>query len=133
MEGVFHMNINQVVINNLLLKFAEIKNRMTAAIDQPSDEDINWRPDEESNSIAKLVLHIAGNILQRVEGGIGWPEDTRDRDGEFDRRQILKKEETIKIVTEKFAVLEKTIRRVSVEDLLRPQKVRQNSVTIMDI
>jgi hypothetical protein len=67
MEGVFHMNTNQVVINNLLLKFAEIKNRMTAVIGQLSGEDINWRPDAESNNIANLVLHIAGNILQRVE------------------------------------------------------------------
>lgn len=55
------MDVNQIIINNLLTKFEQIKNRILSVINQLSDEDINWRPNEESNSISNLVIHIAGN------------------------------------------------------------------------
>ena len=51
-----------------------------------SEEDIWWRPNEASNSIGNLVLHLAGNVRQWVISGIGGAPDLRDRDQEFDQR-----------------------------------------------
>jgi hypothetical protein len=34
--------------------------RAIECIAQLNDEDINWRPNRESNSIAQLILHMAG-------------------------------------------------------------------------
>lgn len=53
--------------------------------DQLSDEELFWKYDEESNSIAMLVKHIAGNMLSRwtdfltSDGEKEW----RNRDAEF--------------------------------------------------
>ena len=49
-------------------------------------EDVWWRPNEESNSIGNLILHLAGNVRQWVVAGIGSAEDLRERQAEFDRR-----------------------------------------------
>src|SRR4026207_81197 len=44
------------------------------------------RPNESSNSIANLLLHLAGNIRQWIGGGIGGREVMRDRTAEFSAR-----------------------------------------------
>ncbi|MGD6774236.1 DUF1572 family protein [Sutcliffiella horikoshii] len=127
------MEVNEIVINNLLSKFGQIKSRMLAVINQLSEEDINWRPNNESNSIANLVIHIEGNIHQRIEAGIRGLKDNRDRDGEFDVKKVLSKKEAIEKIEESFKILDTTIKKLSYDDLLKPQKVRQNNVTSLDV
>ncbi|MBM6617794.1 DUF1572 family protein [Bacillus suaedaesalsae] len=127
------MDVNQIVLNNLLLKFDQIKSRMLFVIEQLNDEKLNWRPNEESNSIANLVLHISGNIHQRIEAGILGLEDNRDRDGEFDVNQTLSKKEVIELIQRNFHFLEVTIKKLTCEGLLRLQKVRNNNVTVLDV
>lgn len=50
------------------------------------DEDVWWRPNEVSNSIGNLVLHLCGNLEQWIIGGVGGRAYTRDRQREFDER-----------------------------------------------
>ncbi|MEA3319547.1 MAG: DUF1572 family protein [Bacillota bacterium] len=114
-------------------KFGQIKSRMLAVINQLSEEDINWRPNDESNSIANLVIHIEGNIHQRIEAGINGLKDNRDRDREFDVKKISSKKEAIEKIEESFTTLDTTISKLSYDDLLKPQKVRQNNVTSLDV
>ncbi len=58
-----------------------------AALDQVSDEDLFTTLDEESNSIALLLKHIAGNMQTRWDG---FPQEgesespKRNRDAEFE-------------------------------------------------
>jgi uncharacterized damage-inducible protein DinB len=56
------------------------------AMDALTDEQLWWRPNEHSNSIANLVLHLAGSnrfYFQHVIGGL---EDVRNRASEFSQR-----------------------------------------------
>lgn len=48
-----------------------------------TEEDIWWRPNDASNSIGNLVLHLAGNIRQWVVSGVGGSPDDRRREEEF--------------------------------------------------
>lgn len=41
------------------------------------------RPNQASNSIGNLLMHLAGNIRQYVISGLGGAADTRVRDAEF--------------------------------------------------
>jgi hypothetical protein len=56
------------------------------AIAQVADEQINWRPNEASNSIALIVHHLTGNMLSRFtdfltsDGEKSW----RNREAEFE-------------------------------------------------
>src|SRR4029450_1506676 len=45
---------------------------------QLSDEQLWWRPRPDMNSIANLMLHLAGNLRQWIISGIGGAPDVRD-------------------------------------------------------
>ena len=62
--------------------------RIIGCLDQLSAEEIWWRPNEASNSIGNLVLHLCGNMRQWITSGLGGAEDVRERDKEFAERGI---------------------------------------------
>jgi uncharacterized damage-inducible protein DinB len=55
-------------------------------LDALSDEQLWWRPNEKSNSIANLVIHLAGSNRYYMGHVILGQDDTRDRDAEFAAR-----------------------------------------------
>ena len=56
-----------------------------------SDEDLWWRPNEVSNSVGNLVLHLCGNLRQWIVASLGGVEFKRDRDAEFAARGPVRK------------------------------------------
>lgn len=71
-----HLTASQSVLD-------ELYDALTALL-RPLDEDcLNWTPtDDESNSIAALVHHIAGSLDNWLTRALGEPV-VRDRDAEF--------------------------------------------------
>jgi uncharacterized damage-inducible protein DinB len=63
--------------------------RIAACLAPLGEEDIWWRPNEASNSIGNLVLHLAGNVRQWIVAGVGGTDDRRDRQAEFDQRDAI--------------------------------------------
>jgi uncharacterized damage-inducible protein DinB len=60
--------------------------RIVGCLEQLSDEDVWWRPNEASNSVGNLVLHVCGNMRQWIISGLGGAPDLRERDKEFAER-----------------------------------------------
>jgi uncharacterized damage-inducible protein DinB len=60
--------------------------KIASAIDALDDEQIWRRPNESSNSIGNLLLHMSGNARQWIISGVGGVEDRRDRALEFAAR-----------------------------------------------
>jgi len=54
-------------------------------VSQLSDQQLWWRPLPEMNSIANLLLHLAGNVGQWVNAAIENPPSTRNRHPRHDR------------------------------------------------
>lgn len=50
------------------------------------DDQVWWRPNDQSNSIGNLLLHLSGNVRQWIVTGLGGAADLRDRQREFDER-----------------------------------------------
>ena len=56
---------------------------------QLTDDQLWWRPqlaaggDADMNSIANLMLHLAGNVRQWIISGVGGAKDIRNRPLEF--------------------------------------------------
>jgi hypothetical protein len=65
---------------------------------QLTEEQFWWRPREDMNSIANLVLHLAGNLRQWAVAGLGDGEDTRNRPREFSDRSGRSKAELLGIL-----------------------------------
>ncbi|MBV9182209.1 MAG: DUF1572 family protein [Acidobacteria bacterium] len=75
--------------NELFLAFSRRKlleqywPRLRACVELLSDEQLWWRPNDASNSIGNLMLHLNGNVRQWLVASFNRLTDTRDRPAEF--------------------------------------------------
>jgi hypothetical protein len=63
--------------------------RLRSCVESLTDEQVWWRPNEASNSIGNLVLHLNGNVRQWIVSSFNNLEDKRDRPAEFSERRII--------------------------------------------
>src|SRR5947207_3154609 len=77
--------------------FRQYKNMAERAMAQVADEDLLFTPDEESNSIATIVKHMAGNMRSRWTDFLtsDGEKPDRNRDTEFedppkDRQEMMR-------------------------------------------
>jgi uncharacterized damage-inducible protein DinB len=79
----------------LFLKFSRTKlleeywPRLRGCVESLSDEQVWWRPNEASNSVGNLILHLNGNVRQWLVASFNRLEDARDRPAEFGERQSI--------------------------------------------
>ncbi|HNP06102.1 MAG TPA: DUF1572 family protein [Cyclobacteriaceae bacterium] len=79
-------SINQNFLQSTVKLFIYYKSLGDKTFDQLSIEDLQWRPNEASNSIVIIVHHLSGNMLSRwtdfltADGEKPW----RDREAEFE-------------------------------------------------
>jgi len=66
--------------------------RLKSCLEKLSEEDIWWRPNDNSNSVGNLILHLCGNIRQWMLAALGGSVDNRVRQKEFDEREPLPKD-----------------------------------------
>lgn len=63
--------------------------RTCTCLDSLTDEQIWWRPNEQSNSIGNLLLHLNGNLRQWIVAPLGKVANLRDRPAEFAERHHI--------------------------------------------
>lgn len=73
--------------------FEESYSRIENCISRITDDQVWQKPNDNTNSIGNLVLHLMGNVRQYVCSGIGGQTDTRVRDEEFLESSRCSKEE----------------------------------------
>jgi uncharacterized damage-inducible protein DinB len=89
-----------------------------------TDEDIWLRPNEFSNSISNIILHLCGNIRQYIISGLGEQPDTRGRDEEFAARGGFLRNEIMNMLEETIEQSIAIISNMSEESLLKPRQVQ---------
>jgi hypothetical protein len=60
--------------------------RLRACVESLNQDQIWWRPNNSSNSIGNLLMHLNGNVTQWLIAPFQHLEDTRDRPAEFSRK-----------------------------------------------
>lgn len=60
--------------------------QVETCLDVLTEDDLWWRPHDQSNAVGNLVLHVAGSNRHFLEHVIGGVPFVRDRDGEFAAR-----------------------------------------------
>jgi hypothetical protein len=90
---------------------AEGMRKVEHCVHQLNEEQAWWRPRPEMNSVANLILHLAGNMRQWIVSGVGGAHDIRNRPEEFADRSRLPKASILSTlrstVREADAVMEK--------------------------
>lgn len=88
-------NFQQEFIKESVCRINESIKRVTKCLDEIDEMELWKRPNEHSNSIGNIVLHLCGNIRQYIISSLGQAEDIRERDKEFSANEVFKKSELL--------------------------------------
>jgi len=108
--------------------------RIRTCLNKLTDAQIWWRPNESSNSIGNLILHLDGNVRQWILSGLGGQKDARKRQLEFDERDNIPKEQLWQLLNETMEELVPIIDKVKPEILLNKipvQTFEESGLTIL--
>ena len=72
--------------------------RLKECVESLSDEQVWWRPNDASNSIGNLVLHLNGNVRQWLIASFKHLEDARNRPTEFNQRESIPRSKLIELL-----------------------------------
>ena len=86
--------------------FDESVPRIKKCLSLVTESEVWYVPNQETNSIGNLILHLNGNVRQWILSGLLGQFDFRKRQQEFDAKGEYNKEE----LTELLELLEKDIR-----------------------
>jgi uncharacterized damage-inducible protein DinB len=106
--------------------------KIRLAVQDLSYEDIWRRPNEDSNSIGNLILHLAGNIRQWIVAGIGDTPSDRDRASEFAMRNGPKLPELLTLLTAAVTDADGVLASLSDEELDRERTIQGRETNVLD-
>jgi Protein of unknown function (DUF1572) len=114
-------------------QFSQYKTIGEKAIEQIPEEKIYWQYNPESNSIAIIVKHMAGNMLSRFtdffasDGEKPW----RNRDSEFENEK-LSREDLMTDWNDGWNCLFLVLNELKPEDLLKTVLIRNEKHNVME-
>ena len=108
--------------------------QVRAAVEKLDDAQIWWRPNEKSNSVGNLVLHLSGSLNHYLNRNLGGLDYNRDRDAEFSARGPMPRQQLMAIFDDMVAKAEQTLAKVTPESLIGPSTdPERNTYLIEDL
>ncbi len=104
------------------------------AMNQLDEQQLNWMPSTESNSIVLIVKHLYGNMLSRwtdfltTDGEKEW----RSRDNEFVTEKNITREELNWMWEDGWALFFRTLESLTDYDLDKIVKIRGEDHTVLE-
>ena len=104
--------------------------KIERCLEELSEEDIWWRPNEVSNSIGNLLLHLSGNVRQWIISGIGGAPDLRDRDQEFEQRAPISTERLLERLAATVREADAILAGLDPASLLEQRRIQGFDITV---
>ena len=121
---------NDANVTALFLEFSRRKllehywPRLRASVESLTGEQVWWRPNEASNSIGNLVLHLHGNVRQWLVDSFEAREDKRDRPAEFAAQSGLTAAALLELLSATMADAEAVLGRLTEGDLVAGYEIQ---------
>ena len=106
--------------------------KIERCLDELTDDDIWWRPNEASNSIGNLVLHLCGNVTMWILGGVGRLPFERNRQQEFDERRSIPAAELRRRLRDVVQQADEVMGAVGSAELLSRRQIQGYDVTVLE-
>ena len=106
--------------------------KIERCLDELADDDIWWRPNEASNSIGNLVLHLCGNVTMWILGGVGRLPFERNRQQEFDERRSISAAELRSRLRDVVQRADDVMGAVGSDELLSRRQIQGYDVTVLE-
>lgn len=104
--------------------FKESYQRIYDCLNLLSEQEVWFKPNESSNSVGVLVVHLIGNAQQWVVSTIGGLQDNRNRAAEFALNGEFSKDDLLMALAELRQRLELTLSEINEEHLLKDYEVQ---------
>lgn len=103
--------------------------RLRTVVESLRDDQIWWRPNDASNSVGNLLLHLNGNVRQWLVDSFNGITDTRDRPAEFAARTIVPREALLDRLGETLSEAAAVLDRLTEADLVRTCEIQGYTVS----
>ena len=110
----------------------EYLTKIRLAVSTVSEQVVWSRPNEASNSIGNLMLHLAGNARQWIVSGVGGAPDARDRQSEFDRRAPVSVADLTNQLEQTISDVDRVLAALTPADLHTRRTIQANDVTVLE-
>lgn len=108
--------------------------QIRAAVETLGDDQLWWRPNEESNSVGNIVLHLTGSLNHFLSRNIGGIEYARDRAAEFAERRAIPKSELMSMFDDMVSRAERTFAGLTPERLGDPSpEPKMHAIVLEDL
>ena len=105
-------------------RLQESASRLHTCLGMLTTEEIWEKPNEHSNSVGNIVLHLCGNVRQWVISGLGGAPDMRERGEEFSQRIPLSASTLLKRIDQVMTEVETLLGRIDEKKLFALHRVQ---------
>jgi uncharacterized damage-inducible protein DinB len=106
--------------------------KIERCLDRLPEKDIWWRPNEASNSIGNLILHLCGNVTMWIVGGVGSLPFERNRQQEFDERREIPASELRQRLKDVISRADEVMSRLDASALMTRRQIQGYDVTVLE-
>jgi hypothetical protein len=106
--------------------------RLKECVAPLTTEQVWWRPNDASNSIGNLILHLNGNVGQWLVASFNKDEDKRNRPAEFAAKEGAPATELLARLGATLDAASAVLDRLTVEELLAPYEIQGYHVRGLD-
>lgn len=110
----------------------EYRIKLRKTMDSLPPEMLWWRPNDESNSVGNLLMHLEGNVRQWIVGAIGGAPDVRNRAGEFAAKEGGTREELMRRMEQTLDEVDAVLAKLRPEQLTERRRVQARDVSVLD-
>jgi uncharacterized damage-inducible protein DinB len=110
----------------------EYRTKLRLAVAVLPTDRLWWRPNESSNSVGNLLLHLRGNVRQWLVGGVGGAAVTRNRAAEFAARHGGSASELLTDLESALDEVDAVLAGLTPERLLQRRIIQGRDVTVLD-
>lgn len=110
----------------------EYRTKLRCAVEALPPDAFWWRPNERSNSVGNLLLHLTGNIRQWIVSGVGGAPGSRNRAAEFAAREGPPSVELLAELERALAEVDQVLSTLTVANLLARRVIQGRDVTVFE-
>src|SRR6188768_3643492 len=127
------MNIGEEFLQSAIKRLKSYRELGDKTFAQLADNDLHYRPNEVSNSIAVIIQHMAGNMLSRWTDFLNsdGEKEWRNRDAEFEE-QHLSRQELMDLWEKGWDCCLGALASLREEDLLKTIHIRNEGLPAVD-
>jgi hypothetical protein len=128
------VRLREEFLRSARARFAELKALGDRALERLEEGDLRFTPDPESNSVAVIVQHVAGNMMSRWTDFLttDGEKPDRNRDGEFVLAEGSTKEKLLALWEKGWTRLFDTVSALTPADLDRRVSIRGQPLSVVD-